>query len=263
MLKIEVNTYEDLDNWLADNYDFEDGHVLAIKESPLGITVGYNVFGDYKANSERHIRSFKLTPSKILDWTYNERLFDPSDHDYIENIKAVKSEKGICLKFVPMACFELRTDSLIIEEQELIVTTFKPYTNEKEIDLIARMETVPKPGYWTQRLKEIGHHVSFRYYGGEERLHEQVPYPDYQGYFIQLTDRLDITTEGIFIQHLRTENGILILNFENKDKELKVVWEALTLILSELPDAKMKSGNCEFSGPEWRKYLIDRKLPTA
>ena len=47
MLKTTVHTLKDLDKWLSDNFYFEDGHVLAIKENPLEIIVGYNVKANY------------------------------------------------------------------------------------------------------------------------------------------------------------------------------------------------------------------------
>jgi len=118
---------------LSDNFYFEDGHVLAIKENPLEIIVGYNVKANYKANSERHILPFKIIPSKIYEWTFDIDVTNVGDDNYIEYIEAWEVENGICLEFATPAIFRLVTNSLEIEEQELIKTTFKPWTSEKEI----------------------------------------------------------------------------------------------------------------------------------
>ncbi|MEC4115062.1 hypothetical protein VSO92_13230 [Myroides pelagicus] len=102
----------------------------------------------------------------------------------------------------------------------------------------------------------------FRYHSYDEKSVEQVPYPDYQGYFIQLSNRINFTQEGIFLKSLTVENKKLTLCFENKDDNLKNVWNDLTLILADFPNAQIKSGNCEFNGAEWKKYLTDKLLPT-
>lgn len=159
--------------------------------------------------------------------------------------------------------FRLSANNLIIEEQELIRTAFKPWASEKELFLTADLSEIPKPEFWKKQLANYGHNISFRYYGSEEKTTEQVPYPDYQGYYIQLSNRIEPTKEGIFLKHLKVESGQLHLNFENKDDELKNVWDHLTLILSNLPNAKINSGNCEFNGPQWKQFLLDKILPTT
>lgn len=263
MLKTTIHTFKDLDKWLSDNFYFEDGHVLAINENPLEITVGYNVKANYKANSERHILPFKIIPSKIIQWTFDKEMLYVGDDNYIECIEASEVEKGICLEFSTPATIQLVAENLVIEEQELIKTTFKPWASEREIFLTTDLSEIPKPEFWKEKLSKYGHDILFRYYAGDKRQPEQVPYPDYQGYYIQLTDRINTTKEGIFLKHLEVENGKLRLSFENKDKELKNVWDDLTVVLADLPNAKINSGNCEFTGTKWKKYLTDKILPTT
>lgn len=263
MLRTTINTFNDLDKWLSDNFYFDDGHVLTINENPLEIIVGYNVKANYKANSERHILPFKIIPSKINEWTFDKHAVNTGEDNYIECIEPIKVENGICLEFSTPATFRLIADSLVIEEQELIKTTFKPRTSETEIYLTSDLSEIPRPEFWKDKLNKFGHNILFRYYAGDERRPEQVPYPDYQGYFIQLADRINSTKEGVFLKYLKIENGKLGLSFENKDEELKKVWDDLTSILADFPNAKIKSGNCEFTGSKWKQYLIDKILPTT
>lgn len=258
-----ISTFSELDKWLSDKFYFEDGHILSIKENPLEIIVGYNVKANYKANSERHILSFKIIPSNITEWTFNKESVAIGEDNYIEAIEAIEAEHGIGLEFSTPAIIRLITDSLIIEEQELIKTTFKPWVSEKEIFVISDLSEVPKPEFWKERLSEYGHDILFRYYAGDQRLPKQVPYPDYQGYFIQLVNRINLTQEGIFLKHLEIVNGKLRLSFENKDEALKSVWQDLTIILANFPNAKINCGNCEFTGTEWKQYLRDKLLPTT
>ena len=263
MLKTTIHTFNDLDKWVSNNFYFEDGHVLAIKENPLEIIVGYNVKANYKANSERHILPFKIIPNKIHEWTFDKDVVNVGDNNYIECIEASEVENGICLDFSTPATFRLVADSFEIEEQELIKTTFKPWTSETEMYLTTDLAEIPRPEFWKEELKKYGHNILFRYYAGDERQPEQVPYPDYQGYYKQLDDRIGSTQEGIFLKHLKVEDGKLSLSFENKDEELKNVWNDLTMVLADFPNAKINSGNCEFTGTEWKQYLTDKVLPTT
>jgi len=263
MLKTTIHTFKNLDKWLSDNFYFEDGHVLAVNENPLEIIVGYDVKANYRANSERHILPFKITPHKIIEWAFNKEMVNLGDQNYIECIEAIEVEKGICLEFSTPANIRLVADNFDIEEQELVKTTFKPWVSEKEMILTTDFSEIPKPDFWKEKLNKYGHNILFRYCGGDERHPEQVPYPDYQGYFLQLADRINSTSEGILLKCLKVENEKLSLNFENKDKELKDVWDDLTLILSDFENAKINSGNCEFTGTEWKQYMIDKVLPTT
>ena len=258
MLKTTVHTFNVLDKWLSDNFYFEDGHILDIKENPLEIIVGYNVKATYKANSERHILPFKIIPARIYEWTFDKDVINVGDDNYIEYIEASEVKNGICLEFTTPATFRLVADSFEIEEQELIKTTFKPWASETEMYLTTVISEIPRPEFWKEKLSKYGHDVLFRYYAGDARQPEQVPYPDYQGYYLQLADRIGSTQEGIFLKHLKVEEGRLSLSFENKDEELKNVWDDITLILADFPKAKINSGNCDFTGTDWKQYLTDK-----
>ena len=262
MLKATIHTFNELNKWLLDNSFFQDGHILDVKENTLEIILGYEVKANYKANSERHILSFKVIPSKVIECTYDTQLINIGDSNYIEEIEAIESENGIGLDFFTPEHFRLISDKFIIEEQELIKTTFKPWVSETEIHLTADLSEIPKLEFWKKELSKYGHNILFRYYSGDEKRPEQVPYPDYQGYYIQLSNKIKSTQEGIFLKYLKVEDEKLSLSFQNKDSELMNVWNDLTLILADLPDAKISSGNCEFTGAKWKQYLIDKLLPT-
>lgn len=263
MLKTIIQTFNDLDKWLSDNFYFEDGHILAINENPLEIIVGYDIESNYRANSERHILPFKIIPSKIIEWSFNKEIVNLGGDNYIECIEAIEVENGICLEFSTPTTIRLVTDSIFIEEQEIIKTTIEPWASETKMYLTTDLSEIPRPEFWKDKLSEYGHKILFRYYSGDEKQPEQVPYPDYQGYYIQLADRINLTQEGIFIEHLKVKNGKLSLSFENKDEELRNVWDDLTIVLADFPNAKISSGNCEFTGTKWKKYLTDRILPTT
>lgn len=252
-----IETTTDLRNWLEDNHFFEDGHILSIETNPLKIVVGYNITGSYEAHSERRIETFTLEPDNIKEWTPPENGdFIPSDDTYIKGIAPIDVLPDIGLEFSTPLIFRLVAGSIRITNNEVITTTFKPWVSESEIFIESSMTEIPRPQYWVEKLKERGHVVVLRYLGSEEKMPDKLPYLDYSGYYIQTRDRLDKTNKGIFIEHLTKNEKSISLHFRNSDNELKSIWNDLTQILSEMPDATIRSGNCKFNGREWREHLI-------
>lgn len=253
---MKIQTSKELYKWLEDNHFFEDGHILKIETNPVRIVVGYNIEGNYEANSERKIQTFTLQPDNIKERTFPDNGdFIPSYDNYIEGIAPIDALPNIGLEFsTPLTTFRLVAGSFTITRNEVITTTFKPWVSESEIFVESSMTDIPKPEYWVEKLKERGHLIVFRYFGSEEKMPDKLPYPDYSGYYIQTRDRLDKTNKGIFIEHLAKKEKSISLHFKNKDKELKPIWNDLTIILSEMPDATITSGNCKFSGREWREH---------
>lgn len=254
-MKIQTNT--ELNKWLEDNHFFEDGHILKIETNPLRIVVGYNIEGNYEAHSERKIQTFTLEPHNIKEWTIPEKAdFIPFEDNYIKGIAPIDALPNIGLEFSTPLTFRLVAGSIRITKNEVITTMFKPWVSESEIFVESSMTEIPRPEYWVEKLKERGHVVVFRYFGSEEKMSDKLPYPDYSGYYIQTRNRLDKTNKGIFIEHLTKKEKSISLHFQNSDKELKSIWNDLTIILSEMPDATIRSGNCKFSGREWWEHLV-------
>lgn len=246
-------TDQELDAWLASHDYFEDGYILRVDFQPLKINVGYTVKGNYKAYSEQEIVAFQLIPGKILEWTCLHEDFTPSQKYIIDSIQPLAFQGGIGLKVPGILTF--LTDRLTITEPEIIKTTFQPWLSDREIFVSFEMHQIPKPIFWKQKLDALGYPIIFRYYAGPAMNSEELPYPDYTGYFIQIADRIAESSEGIFIQHLSKEEEVISFHFVNMDEKLQNVWSALMSIFSDLPFVKIQSGNCEFSGLEWKKLL--------
>jgi len=258
--KMKIDNYIELTDWLAENDYFDDGHIFEINENPLEIIVGSVIEGNYNANTTKKIQTYKIHPVEIITWTFDETQTAIGEENYIEYIDAISYEDKVCLEFITTKYFRLEAKSLIIEKGELIESTFKPWLSETEIFATVGLKEIPQPSFWKEKLGEYGHNVSFRYFSGEVKQIEDVPYPDYQGYYLQLNNRIQISSEGIFFMHLDFENENLSLNIENKDQELSEVWHDLNTIIADLPNARINSGNCEFSGDEWKQILHNRTL---
>lgn len=257
---MRIDNYIDLSDWLAENDNFADGNIIEINENPLEIIVGLDIEGSYKANTKKKIQTYNIFPTEIICWTFDGTQTAIGEDYCIESIEAISYKEKVCLEFITTEYFRLEAKSLIIEKGKIIETTYKPWISDSNIFATVRLKVVPQPSFWTEKLREYGYNVSFRYFSGEAKQLEDVPYPDYQGYYLQLNNRIQISNEGIFFMHLHLENENLSLNIENKDKELSEVWYVLNKIIADLPNAQINSGNCEYTGEEWKQILQNRTL---
>lgn len=261
MPAIIINTYSELDKWLSENNYFENGYILEIEKSPLIITIGYIVSGSYKANEERQMQVFKLEPLTIVEWNYDESVFTTSSDYCIKGIAAIENLSGFGLSFVHKSSFSLITDSLKLNEPTIVTDTFKPWTSDTEIYAVAEIDNVPSPEFWLKKLKEKGHALFYRYIYGEIKPVEQIPYPDYSGYYLQMADRVATTSGGIFIRDIKQRGNFTTVSFQRQDQFLVDQWLDLTRILASLSNVTIHCGNCQFTGTEWERYLRDRVLP--
>lgn len=251
------HSYEEIDSWLSENWYCEEWFILHVELDPLTITIGYTSEGNYAAYSERHIRSFKIIPSRVFYLSNDPEQFIHSEEISIESIEPLNVEKrvGIEIYFFAFPAFRLVADSFAIIEQEVIKTTFEPWLSDRNIFVEAPLEAVPILSFWKERFKEYGFDILFRFYGGKGMQPEELPYPDYSGYFIQLADRIKETDQGLFISSVSQKDRVVSMHFEKEDAHLNELWTVLTKILSDIPQVKLKSGNCEFSANEWKDYL--------
>ena len=119
-----IKSFDQLDQWLEENDYFEEGYVLKVEKSPLAITVGYLISGNYEAHTEKQILSFTITPSKIREWN-NPQNFVPSEDHIIERIEALEFDHGkggIGLQFLVPPLFTLVAESFTISDPEIIKT---------------------------------------------------------------------------------------------------------------------------------------------
>jgi hypothetical protein len=261
-MKRNILTFKELDSWLSENFYFEDGYVLQIEEDPLNIIVGYDIKASYEAYSEKQILPFMVIPAGVEEWNFDREVIPVGDRNHIESIEPVEVDNGVCIEFATPAVFRLRSKSLVVEQQNVIRTVCRPWVSNSEIFIKVGLSFVPRAEFWKCELERFGHNISFRYYGGDSKELEKVPYPNYEGYYIQLSDRIKSTTKGIFFFHVRIDSGQLYLALRNDDDVLRRVWQDLTLILAAYPNTTIKCGNCRFTGSEWIRYLTDGTLPS-
>jgi len=114
---------------------------------------------------------------------------------------------------------------------------------------------IPKPMFWLNELSKRGHDVVLRMIGESESDLEKISQTDYSGYLVQLKSRLTNSEGGILIKRMGINNGTLDVEFQLFDKKLIEMFKDLALILCELKEVVIKSGNVEFSPTDWKTYM--------
>jgi hypothetical protein len=208
----------ELETWLSGYNFLEDVHILAVDKAPLTITIGCIISGNYRANSERQILPFALQPEVVIAWDFDQKVPSFSDDFYVSGILAFQEANGIRLDFGDPADFSLVTNRIKITQLPIVIDTFRPWASDREFFVTANLNQIPTPDFWLDQFKIRGEDISYRYIHGERKAPAQIPYPDYSGYFFQLTDRIGDTSSGIFIKFLGLKGQRFSVTFELWDK---------------------------------------------
>ncbi|MEH1009456.1 hypothetical protein VDP25_17085 [Winogradskyella sp. ECml5-4] len=257
---MNIDNRNKLEEWLDQNYWFEEGFISEINDSKNGleIVVGYQTVGTYVAGEKQELKEFSLKPIGLTNWTYKKEQFSPTKESCINGIAL--TEKGIGLKFDTESVFELTCESIEISEPKITQTYTKPWISNREIYITATEKEVPTANYWIEKLGEYGLKIGFRYFASELIQSEKVPYPDYSGYFIQTLNKISETQKGLFFKFIGLKNGELRIGIENGD-ENKELFKTIQSIVSDWTNTTINSGNVEFTGKEFKDYLENGKYP--
>lgn len=206
-----IESREKLEEWLDQNNWFEDGYVSTIEGEPniaLKITIGYQVEGTYVAGEYQKLIEYDIHPFNVSKWTYSSsHAFSPSREWCIEGIDLI--EEGFGLKFDTPYTFEIVCSSLEVSEPKSIEGYTQPWTSDSEVFIEAPHKEVPTPDYWIDELRKRGYSVSFRYYSGTAKGVDELPYPDYSGYYIQSTGRVKQSQEGVFFKCITDRKSVV------------------------------------------------------
>lgn len=257
---MNINNRTKLEEWLDQNYWFEEGFISEINDSKneLEIVVGYQTVGTFIAGEKQELKEFCLKPIGLTNWTYKKEQFSPTKESCINGIDL--TEKGIGLKFDTRSVFELTCESIEINEPKITQTYTKPWISNREIYITTTEKEVPTASYWIEKLGEYDLKIGFRYFESKLIQTEKVPYPDYSGYFIQTLNKINETQKGLFFKFISLENGELRIGIENGD-ENKELFKTIQVIVSDWTNTSINSGNVEFTGKEFKDFLENGKYP--
>lgn len=258
MLRIRNNG--DLIKWLNDNFDFEDGYVSDIKkidERTVRMCIGIQVKGEYVAGTPKVLKEYAIIAKNVRNFKDNFH-YDP-DH-CMDGLVPIETTNGIGIEVDLPEIVQIFCEELCVEGPKYIRTITKPWVSEYSLYAKVPGREIPKPVTWIEQLEKIGLKVSWRYGGSEIKLPEQVPYPDYTGWFLQKTNKVQYTQFGIFIEHVNFEGTGFTIAISRYEPE-EDLWIAVTKVIAEFPNVEIHTGNCILTGTQWIHYLHSGELP--
>ncbi len=262
-----ITNHAQLETWLAENGWFADGYVAELypRARPGDVTtarirLGRQVQGTYRAGQPERRHEFVLHAVGVVSWTYDEDAAHLPEH-CMEGVELLNVDRGLGIQFdapgrIALICRELHVDGPFV-----IDTTTKPRVSDRDFFAHVAHMPVPLPQDWITWLAEEGLEGTWRSYGGEAKAPENVPYPDYAGWFLQERERVPDTRGGVFFRQIAVREQRLALHLEKWERDADTLWLTLTRLAAGLAGAEIRSGNCTFTGQQWLRYLQDGSLP--
>ncbi|PEC48587.1 hypothetical protein [Bacillus sp. AFS096315] len=258
---LRIKKCSDLVKWLNDNFCFQDGYVSDIKKidkRTVRMCIGIPVEGNYVAGTPKVLKEYTIIAKGVRNFKNNFQYYP--DH-CIQGLFDIETTNGIGIEVDLPEIMKIYCKELWVEEPRYIRTINKPWISERELYAKVPDSEIPKPITWIEQLEAKGFRVSWRYGGSEIKLPEQVPYPDYSGWFLQETNKIQNTQFGIFISHIHPKYNGFGISFEKHYGAENDLWIALTQVIAEFPDVEIHTGNCRLTGKQWINYLNSGELP--
>ena len=265
---IIIENIKSLEKWLEENYWFEDGYIDEIITSKNGdgsidfveIRLGYQSQGTLEGGTTITLKEYVIKASNIDLWTFDDGIIHNPDN-CTEGIEVVEECEGMGIVFGVPALVKLICHNIVIDGPFIRKTICKPWISDREIFCYYKENEIPRPFEWIKWLRELGFNISWRYGGSEAKESEQVPYPDYSGWFLQETYKIPNTQFGIFFEHVNFQNGRIAIHIVKYAEIKDELWDAITTTLAMKPYAEIHCGNCRFKGEQWIEYLNSKTIP--
>lgn len=263
---LELHTAKQLEQWLEDNNWLHDAHIFKImplsryNNTPekVSLIIRYQVKGSYEAGTPKIDNQFTLIATKVRRWTFNQETKYNPDH-CVSDIEVFNDNKSMGLRFDIPDQVELSCDEITIIGPEIIKSVTKPWTSKTKLHV--ELPSLPKPIDWINWLAQFGLDVSWRYGYGEAKLPEKLPYPNYSGWFLQETDKMNSTDFGVLFDFVGVREQKSHISLSKYDKSAESLWIQINKILANQDKVIIKSGNCTFDGYEWKEFLEKCSLP--
>lgn len=259
----------DFEQWLDENYGFEDGYISEIKTykneqkiiDSVEIRIGYQSEGTLDGRTPITLKEYILKARNIKLWTFNDSTnYNPGN--CICGIDTIDDCDGIGIELGVPDLIKLICDNITVEGPFLKKSIQKPWVSEQCVSCYIKEGQIPTPSEWIIWLNEIGFDVSWRYGAGEAKLVEKIPYPDYAGWFLQETNRIPTTQFGVLFRNVGFNKEKLSLSLQKYDSNIDELWHEIIRILAlKIQKVEIFSGNCRFGGNEWLEYLNSKTIP--
>lgn len=261
-----IATNAEMSAWLEENSSFEDARLLSWAPQPdapsgrppnrLVFELAYQIEGDYRADSRRVSRAFKIEARDVH--SYHGPLQHLKDHR-LENMECIESGEGsVAFQLDIPGLARVVCSGLRIEELPLIEDRVPPWLSEREFSATVAGRPMPVPLEWIEQLREQGQEAAWHIYGVGAESTDLVP-ADYTGWFLQQTAILNRPTraldeEGVFIYGCRAEGPGFRIQLEDYGSPPDL-WFAMKAIVGRFKGVVIHCGNCELSGSEWLELI--------
>lgn len=269
-----ITTAAALERWLGSHASFEDGFLEVLDPLPgdsippieaVRMTLAYQVGGGWRAGEHRLLRSMRVVAHHVSHYQLpagEHVVFD----NCMEDVECFSAPNGLGLRLTVPAELEIVARHLEVESATERTVPIEARVGEREIAISLPSAPLPTPSEWADALAREGLDVCWRLYGGEARPPETVPSENYTGWFIQLAEYLDSMPGGLLLHAVSDERGSYLSAqrmdaFPNDARARQRLLYSIASHLASHPEARVHSGNCLLTGPEWLDYAATGRLP--
>jgi hypothetical protein len=256
----KVNSKAELINWLDDNSGFKDGFIselIKLDENTVQIRLGYHSDGLDIAGCPVILKEYVIIGTGLIN--INENFLINPNH-LIKGITLIETSNGIGIEIDTTNMIHIFCEEWNIGDPICTTTISRPLISDYGVIVTVFGLKLPKPKFWIEQLEKMGYSVGWKNGESDISLPEQVPYPDYSGWFLQ-DNKTNDTRLGIEVVSNLSEDNRFLIQF-NRIKAESDIWEALTRIIANFPGVEMGIGNCLFSGKQWIHYLDTGEIRT-
>lgn len=234
------------------NYYFHDANIINFTETSngiLNIILAYQISGNYEGGSNIIKREISLSFHEIIDIIGDVNSWNPEC--FCDEPEIDKIDDYLSISFYLPSLLTIKFKYLEYDTKDY-KSIQKPWISLSDINISFISNVIPTPAYVLSKLENLEeNNLTWRFYAGESTPSNEVPYPDYSGWFIQKIDRLSTNLHGILIFSINKLNEDINISFNLYDKELNKIMINLIDIFSDFNSSLINIGNVKLTKTEW------------
>ena len=268
--EIQIRSNSELKDWLSSNSWFEDGYVINLWPFPTSrvdacpeavcLELAYQIEGSYIAGALRTLQVYELRSFGTTTWWLeNGTSYNP--RNCIEEVEVLKTPEGIALEINVPGRLELRCSELVIRRLPDRTDINLPTLSKNEIYAKISLHAFPTPKDWASWFNAYGVPVGWRPYAGDAKEANQIPENEYDGWFLQTTERVSKHSGGILFISCKPEGDGFSVSLRNTDDEDLTLWRLTKNIIALFQEVEVRCGNCWFTREQWIDYIRTGAVP--
>lgn len=242
--------------WLDEQWFLQDAFIDSVVPLPqpsalpdqVRIAFRIQTAGGISAGEQRNMREIILVATDVS-------RFELLPHGFVSGNCCqgadIPEDSSAAIAFRIDVPLTLRLDCERLDVVEREWTEVVPeFLSSREFFITVKGAPLPAPEQWVQALKVLGVNVAWRCFGGPAVPVAYVP-NQYEGWFLQQTDRIDSTSGGVFFFTSRGNGTGFEIQLQRHDAEDDPVWSRCSQYLGNFKEAEVHCGNAKLSGSAW------------